>query len=535
LRAPSIRRLGGALLLAIVWLGGLVSVASAQLIPNPLTWTGATNGNWDTAHVNWANTVPVATNYVNGAAVVFANKNPITNALITRTSLTVSPVTGVQPGLVIFSNTGSGNSGVNYTIQDSGNNIGIGGTTLVTVQGAGGQVTFSGDNSYSGATAITAGQLNLADVEAINGTNYSLGLGNSSSLTVASGGTLQLTAASGAAGVFGTGYNGGGLVVGSLTAPIDLTLNGAGQTGGALNSTTGNNTYTGLINIGSGGATIASSGVPANDDGLTLGGTVTVGGGTTLTFAGAGNTTVSSTGSITGGGALVKLGSGTLELDGGLSLGNNSSLGISGGKFRLNINSGSASVGSGVTANITGSAVLELAGSVSALGTTIPANRVAITNSSNATAGRLISAGNQQVGGTGGTGNTQVNAGASLTADHIIQGALIIGGTSGSHALVTIDASDSSGNPLAESNGLALANSLQSSGPFAAGASVSSSLDPPSAGGFNGDPIPAGPSGDGAPVSGNPSAVPEPATLLLALLGLAVSAVHYRVRIPQGI
>ena len=121
--------------------------------------------------------------------------------------------------------------------------------------------------------------------------------------------------------------------------------------------------------------------------------------------------------------ALTKSGSGTLEIDGGISLGNNSSLAVSGGKLRLNINSGSASVGTGVSANITSSGVLELAGSVSALGTATPANRVAITNSSNTAAGLLVSAGNQQVGGIGGTGITQVNTGASLTANHIIQNA----------------------------------------------------------------------------------------------------------------
>ena len=48
----------------------------------------------------------------------------------------------------------------------------------------------------------------------------------------------------------------------------------------------------------------------------------------------------------------------------------------------------------------------------------------------------------------------------------------------------------------------------------------SSSLDPPSAPGFSGDPIPAGPFMDSTTMNGNPSAFPEPTTLLLALLGL---------------
>ena len=148
-----------------------------------------------------------------------------------------------------------------------------------------------------------------------------------------------------------------------------------------------------------------------------------------LTFDGAGTGQVTTSGAVSGNGGqgsllkLVKSSADTLEVEGGLSLGTGSSLTINGGRLRLNINSGSASVGSGVTANISGSSVLELAGSVSALGTTAPANRVTITNSSNAAAGLLISAGNQQVGGISGTGNTQVNAGVRLTTDHIIQSA----------------------------------------------------------------------------------------------------------------
>ena len=158
---------------------------------------------------------------------------------------------------------------------------------------------------------------------------------------------------------------------------------------------------------------------------------------------------------------------------------------------------------------------MELAGSVSALGSTIPANRVAITNSSNAAAGLLVSASNQQVGGIGGTGSTQVNAGASLTADHIIQGALIIGGTAGNPGLVTIDASDTSGNPLGQSSGLALAGSLTPSDPFGPGETSSDNLS-------SGDSTDLGALSTGNPaVGGNASSVPEPSTLLLMLLAIS--------------
>jgi hypothetical protein len=51
-------------------------------------------------------------------------------------------------------------------------------------------------------------------------------------------------------------------------------------------------------------------------------------------------------------------------------------------------------------------------------------------------------------GGIEGVGDLSVGAGGRFTASHIIQGALVIGGTAGSPAIVTIAASDSAGNPL---------------------------------------------------------------------------------------
>ena len=54
----------------------------------------------------------------------------------------------------------------------------------------------------------------------------------------------------------------------------------------------------------------------------------------------------------------------------------------------------------------------------------------------------------QVVGGIDGAGITTVAASTSLTADHIVQSALVIGGDSDSTALVTIAPSDDSGNSL---------------------------------------------------------------------------------------
>jgi hypothetical protein len=73
----------------------------------------------------------------------------------------------------------------------------------------------------------------------------------------------------------------------------------------------------------------------------------------------------------------------------------------------------------------------------------------------NSTAGTGLNvAGANQVGVIEGTGNTTVGDGSSLTATSIVQGSLVIGGSAGNSAVVTIATSDANGNPLgAASNG----------------------------------------------------------------------------------
>ena len=423
-----------------------------------------------------------------------------------------------------------------------------------------GTLTLSGSNSFTGGLTVQQGTLSIST---INNAHTVGSLGANSSVTLSlngqtamldfSGGTafsnMPFTLTAGGKSVFQvdsatTNLNLTGILSGGGT----LTKTGAGTlTFGSRNtyagSTTVNNgtlatTTTGglgnglLVVNGNSGATSTLS-LGSNQSVASLSGTVVagssarvnVGAGTTFNVAQATNTTFAgavalANGSTGGaGGALNKSGVGTLEIDGGITLGNNSTLAVSGGKLRLNVNSGTSNVGSGATANISGSAVLELAGSTSALGSTLPNSRVAITNTSNAAAGLLISAGNQQVGGINGAGKTQVNAGASLTADHIIQSALIIGGTSSNRGLVAIDASDSSGNPLASSWPSALEEPL-SNGPCTTGMSDAAHLDgaaDENVSLLNGNTTP----------DGSTSAVPEPSTLaLLTIVALLRATVH---------
>ena len=103
------------------------------------------------------------------------------------------------------------------------------------------------------------------------------------------------------------------------------------------------------------------------------------------------------------------------------------------GILRFKATNGAASVGTAVTATVSNSATLELAGSVSSL--SAGGNRVNIVSNSTAAAGILVSGTHQQVGNIDGSGTTQINAGSDLTADHIIQSALVIGGTTTSQGL----------------------------------------------------------------------------------------------------
>jgi hypothetical protein len=138
-------------------------------------------------------------------------------------------------------------------------------------------------------------------------------------------------------------------------------------------------------------------------------------------------------------------------------------------------------------------------------------------NGTQASGGSLLVSGtNQQVGAIDGTGDTVVNAGASLTANHIIQNALVIGGTSAAAATVTIAASDATGNPLSSSGGLAVAGSPEPSASFGAAGPAA-----PSGAGANSL---SGGLGSSAPLAGA-SEVPEPSALILALVaGLACLA-----------
>ncbi|HEV2968354.1 MAG TPA: hypothetical protein VGY55_00095, partial [Pirellulales bacterium] len=151
--------------------------------------------------------------------------------------------------------------------------------------------------------------------------------------------------------------------------------------------------------------------------------------------------------------AVSKIGAGTLTIAGRNSL--SGPFAVHDGRLILTNSTAPQLAGVGVT--VDGAATLELAGSISDLaGGSAGIN---IANTSTATAGVVVSGVNQVVGGIDGTGSVTIDAGSDLTANHINQTALVIGGTSTSFATVTIAPSDSTGNPLISSAATSSSNS----------------------------------------------------------------------------
>jgi uncharacterized repeat protein (TIGR03803 family)/autotransporter-associated beta strand protein len=352
--------------------------------------------------------------------------------------------------------------------------------------------------------------------------NYAAGGGPIASTTV----TVQATGVSPASVTFDNSNisyavgNAGGAI--GITGATSLVMNGAG-----LVTLTDVNTYSGgtffnsgtlnassLANLGSGGLTFNGGTLQfaAPFDVSTRSVVIGPGGATfdtnqnDVTFA-------NSIGASSHPLILTKAGAGTLELDGGLAMGDASALHVSAGSLRFKLTSGSATVGAGVTATVSDGATLELAGSVSALSS--GSNRVNINSNGSSVPGLLVSGIHQQVGNIDGSGTTQVNGGSDLTANHIVQAALVIGGAAGSPGLVTIDASDSMGNPLS------IAEALSSSPASLGGSAVIAPISEAA--------LPA--AGESLNSTSGSAALPEPSTFILVAVGvIAVVAWSLRAR-----
>lgn len=397
--------------------------------------------------------------------------------------------TPVTPGSGFWNYNGdapySSNSGFDGMIPNGpGSTATFGGGTINTISAPTISVTVEG--------AYTLGSLTFSPT---NGTAYTLagdnvaGHGLTFDSGSASGTIVSVAAASHVISANITLADSGGHTF-NIAPTSTLTVTGAiGEIGGsrAITMTGGGRLVLGSANSFSGGVTIGSGIVQTTANGALGGRAVTlspptgssaglyVGGSETISSLSAAsgsptaaiialapganlnvrqaiNTTVQ--GTLVTSGTFSKAGSGTLELDSASVMLLGSALEVSdSGTLRLNPTSGSATVTSGVTVSVADSATLELAGSISALSSGgAPVNRAAIVNNSSASPGVLVTGTSQIVGPIDGSGSVEVRAGSDLTATHIVQSALVIGGAPGSPATVTIAASDSLGNPLADSS-----------------------------------------------------------------------------------
>jgi autotransporter-associated beta strand protein len=152
------------------------------------------------------------------------------------------------------------------------------------VKSGGGSMILSGNNTYTGATNVTAGHLRITHGNAL-GTN-------AGGTTVTSGATLALR--------------------GGINLAESVTISGTGvSSAGAIFNETGNNTITGNLSLGSATTLTSATGtslslIPASGDAIS-------GSNTNLTLSGSGSFSVSGPMTL-GSGTLTKSGTGTATL-----------------------------------------------------------------------------------------------------------------------------------------------------------------------------------------------------------------------------
>lgn len=283
----------------------------------------------------------------------------------------------------------------------------IGGSGGTVTQSGSGTLVFNGNNTYTGATTVSTGVLNIRHANALGTT--------AAGTSVTSGAALQIQ---------------GGITTGAEA----LTLNGTGvSTTGALRNISGNNDFAGLVTLGS--ATRINS--DSSGETLTLSNTGTITGTFGLTVGGAGNTTIASiigtdSGTLTKDGAgtltltaantytgTTTISAGTLALSGSGRLSNSSAVSVSGGTFDIGSVSdtvGAVTLGSGSitgsTGVLTGSSYAVASGSVSAI---LGGSGVALTKTTASTV--TLSGVNTYTGATTISAGTLALSGAGALSD----------------------------------------------------------------------------------------------------------------------
>jgi fibronectin-binding autotransporter adhesin len=272
----------------------------------------------------------------------------------TATNKTVNIDIQVLPTTVTVNNS----AGNDYTFTGSG---GIGGTTGLTKAG-GGTLNLNTANSYLGATAIQNGTVVLGNATA---------LGSTSSLTLGSGSTSGVLDLNGNTLTLGSLATGGGTAntIGSSSSSSSLTVAGGSTFQGVIQDAigtpqgqtvslgvssgtltlTGNNTYTGTTTVSTGATLQVGNGGTTGTLGATA---VSVDGGASLIFNR--STPVRFDGTLSGNGSLQTVGTGTLTLT-GTNLQTGATTIAAGASLQL----GDATVNGGVTGDLGTGAVTD--------------------------------------------------------------------------------------------------------------------------------------------------------------------------------
>src|SRR6266705_3403479 len=259
--------------------GGIIAGASpltkagtgTLIVSGANTYTGATAISAGTLQLGATNAVPSGSAVTVSGGAIFDLRG-FSDAIGSLAG--AGTVTSGAAGAVVLTAGGNNSSTTFSGVMQNGS-----GTVALTKTGTG-TLTLSGANTYSGATTVSAGVLDVQNNTALGAT--------AGATTVAGGAALQL--------------DGSGLVV---AEPV--TLNGTGIAGGgALRQLANTNTWSGAITLGSAARVNADAGTLTVSGGITNGGYL-------LTVGGAGNTTISTT-AISGAGGLTTEGTGTVTL-----------------------------------------------------------------------------------------------------------------------------------------------------------------------------------------------------------------------------
>ena len=182
-----------------------------------LLWSGAVNGNWDTATANWVNNGGSAA-YQNGNAVVFDD------SVLSNTTVSLSAT--LSPSVVIFNNASR-----SYSIN--GNSIG--GASGISLLGSG-SVALNGVNTFAGGVTVEQGTLMPSGSAALSSGPVTL---NGGALTTVARSALSSTITN----LINVGSEGGTLAlsVGAGNLYMNGPISGSGNLtiappGGILNS-----------------------------------------------------------------------------------------------------------------------------------------------------------------------------------------------------------------------------------------------------------------------------------------------------------